>query len=105
MPVPREAYTTTTSLYLPEAYCLDEKALFRDIDGAMNNLRGETLRMALRHLYIKWGDYCDEGRDEFAADMMALADARRMPSIRRPPRHRAQTSAGSSGTSQQAALF
>ena len=105
MPVPREAYSTTTWLYLPEAYCLDEKALFRDIDAVMNNLRGETLRMALKHLYIKWGDYCDEGREEFATDMMALADARRMPSIRKPPRRRAQLPAGSAEASRQAALF
>lgn len=105
MPVPREAYATTTSLYLPEAYCLDEKSLFRDIDAAMNKLHGETLRMALRHLYIKWGDYCDEGREEFAADMLALADARRMPSIRKPARARAQSRAGSNESAMQATLF
>ena len=102
MPVPREAYSTTTWLYLPEAYCLDERSLFRDIDAAMNNLRGETLRMALRHLYIKWGDYCDEGREEFAADMMALADARRMPTVRR---QRAPSPKGNDESAKQAALF
>lgn len=105
MPVPREAYTTTTWLYLPEAYCLDEKSLFRDIDAAMNNLRGETLRMALKHLYIKWGDYCDEGREEFAQDMMDLAEARRMPSVRKPSRHLAQPGSGSNESARQAALF
>lgn len=105
MPVPRDAYTTTTSLYLPEAYCLDEKSLFRDIDAAMNHLRGETLHMALRHLYMKWGDYCEEGCEEFATDMMALADARRMPSIRKPSRQRGHPALASNEPARQAALF
>ncbi|MFA7268027.1 MAG: hypothetical protein WC073_01660 [Sterolibacterium sp.] len=105
MPLPRDAYATTTSLYLPEAYCLDEKALFRDIDAAMNNLCGDTLRMALRHLYIKWGDYCDEGQQEFVSDMMALADARRLSPVRKPPRRRSPSLAGSGEAGIQAALF
>ena len=105
MTVPREAYSTTTWLYLPEAYCLDERSLFRDVDAAMNNLDGETLRMALRHLYIKWGDYCEEGREEFAADMMALADARRMPSVRKPSRRRSPLPAGIDEPGKQAELF
>jgi len=105
MPVPREAYAMTASLYLPEAYCLDEKALFRDIDAAMNQLRGETLRMALRHLYMKWGDYCEDGCEEFAAEMLALADARRMPSIRKPARQRAYPGTAGNQATRQAALF
>lgn len=105
MPVPRAAYFTTTWQYLPEAYCLDERALFRDIDAAMNNLQGEILRTALRHLYIKWGDYCDEGREEFATDMMALAETRNMPAVRKPVRRRSQSLAGPAESGLQAVLF
>ena len=101
----RDAYTAATRLYLPETYCLDEKSLFRDINAAMNKLQGETLRMALRHLYIKWGDYSDEGREQFASDLLALANARNAGAPNRPARRRAlsRDTAGESGT--QAALF
>lgn len=105
MSVPRDAYTTATRLYLPEAYCFDEKSLFRDIGAAMNKLQGETLRMALRHLYIKWGDYSDEGREEFASDLLALAEARRTSSLRKPARRRLRCQEGASESGVQAALF
>ena len=103
MPVPRDAYADATRLYLPEAYCFDERSLFRDIDAAMNQLRGETLRMALRHLYIKWGDYSDEGREEFASDLMAMAAAGSVSTSRTRRRARFPDAAGESG--KQAALF
>lgn len=103
MIAPREAYATTTCLYLPEAYCFDEKSLFRDVDAVMRNLSGETLCMALKHLYIKWGDYCDAGREEFAADMLAFAAAGSRPTPRKPKRQR--PNAGGGDSSQQAALF
>ncbi|MDD5174882.1 MAG: hypothetical protein PHQ05_00480 [Sterolibacterium sp.] len=103
MTVPRQAYATTTSLYLPEAYCLDEKSLFRDVDAVMKNLQGESLRVALKHLYIKWGDYCDEGREEFASEMLALADAGRKPAPRKPSRKTAQAETGEAW--KQTALF
>ena len=105
MPVPRDAYTNATRLYLPEAYCFDEKSLFRDIDAAMNKLQGDTLRMALRHLYIKWGDYSDEGREEFASDLMAVAEARRVPIPRRAARRKPQAADAGNGSLQQATLF
>jgi len=105
MPVPRDAYSTATRLYLPEAYCFDERSLFRDVDAAMNKLQGETLRMALRHLYIKWGDYSAEGREEFAADLMALAEARRVPARRPPARRRLHTPNSAQPSAQQASLF
>ncbi|MCX7175542.1 MAG: hypothetical protein NT159_16775 [Proteobacteria bacterium] len=105
MPVPRDAYSSATRLYLPEAYCFDERSLFRDVDAAMNKLHGETLRMALRHLYIKWGDYSDEGREEFASDLMALAESRRVPARRQPARRRIQSADGADQPAQQATLF
>lgn len=101
MAVPRDAYTTAASLYLPEAYCLDERAMLRDIDAAMQQLQGDTLRTALRHLYIKWGDYSEEGREAFASDMAALADAQRGSPVRR--RSRPPVADGESG--RQAVLF
>lgn len=103
MNVPRQAYVTTTSLYLPEAYCLDERSLFRDVDAAMKHLQGETLRTALKHLYIKWGDYCDEGRDEFAAEMLALANARNETAPRKSTKPRTVNDLG--GPWKQTALF
>ncbi|TRZ63916.1 MAG: hypothetical protein D4S02_11695 [Rhodocyclaceae bacterium] len=105
MPVPRDAYSTATRLYLPEAYCFDEKSLFRDVDAAMNKLQGEMLRMALRHLYIKWGDYSDAGREEFASDLMNLAEARRVPPAVKPARRRFQSPDVASATGMQAELF
>jgi len=105
MSVPRDAYTTATRLYLPEAYCFDEKSLFRDIDAAMNKLQGETLRMALRHLYIKWGDYIDEGREEFASDLLALAEARRTSPPRKPAHRRMLSADAANASGTQAALF
>ena len=105
MSVARDAYTTATRLYLPEAYCFDEKSLFRDIDAAMNKLHGDTLRMALRHLYIKWGDYSDEGREEFASDLLALAEARKASPPRKPARRRTPCPEGASESGAQAALF
>ena len=101
MPAPRDAYADATRLYLPEAYCFDEKSLFRDIDAAMNKLQGDTLRMALRHLYIKWGDYSDEGQEEFACELSALAENSRASAPRKPTRRRAQPAEGVV----QAALF
>ena len=105
MPIPRSAYADATRLYLPEAYCLDERALFRDVDAAMNKLQGETLRMALRHLYIKWGDYSDEGREEFATDLMAMAQANRNFAPRKPPRRRTPPPDAANQCGIQAALF
>jgi len=105
MPVPRDAYTDATRLYLPEAYCFDEKSLFRDIDSAMNKLQGETLRMALRHLYIKWGDYSDAGREEFAADLLALAQTRSVATARKPAGRRFRSADAGSEPARQAALF
>jgi len=105
MPVPRDTYSTATRLYLPEAYCFDEKSLFRDIDAAMNKLQGETLRMALRHLYIKWGDYSDEGREEFASDLMALAEAGRVSTPSKPARRRLPSPDAGNEPARQAALF
>lgn len=105
MPVPRDAYSTATRLYLPEAYCFDEKSLFRDVDAAMNKLQGEMLRMALRHLYIKWGDYSDEGREEFASDLMALAEARRVAAPRKSVRRRSSPADGANPAGMQATLF
>jgi hypothetical protein len=105
MPVPRDAYTDATRLYLPEAYCFDEKSLFRDIDAAMNKLQGETLRMALRHLYIKWGDYSDEGREEFASDLLALAETRSVSTPRKPAVRRFRSPDAGNEPARQAALF
>lgn len=105
MPVSRDAYFTAARLYLPEAYCFDERSLFRDIDAAMNKLHGETLRMALRHLYIKWGDYCDEGREEFASDLMALAENEELSSTRTPVKRRIRTLAADNEPARQAVLF
>lgn len=105
MPIPRDSYADATRLYLPEAYCLDERSLFRDVDAAMNKLQGETLRMALRHLYIKWGDYSDEGREEFASDLMAMAEAGRASTPRKRARRRIQSPDAADQSGAQAALF
>ena len=105
MPVPRDAYSTATRLYLPEAYCFDEKSLFRDVDAAMNKLQGDMLRMALRHLYIKWGDYSDEGREEFASELTALAAARGVAATRKPARRRTRPADGTDQAAAQATLF
>jgi len=105
MRVPRDAYTDATRLYLPEAYCFDEKSLFRDIDAAMNKLQGETLRMALRHLYIKWGDYSDAGREEFASDLLALAETRSVSTPRKPVGRKFRSPDAGNEPARQAALF
>lgn len=105
MPLARDAYADVTRLYLPEAYCFDERSMFRDIDAAMNHLDGETLRMALRHLYIKWGDYSEEGREEFASELLAVAESRLVSSPRKPARRRSRSAGDASQSGLQAALF
>lgn len=105
MPISRDLYVEATRLYLPEAYCFDERALFRDVDAAMDKLQGETLRMALRHLYIKWGDYSDEGREEFAADLLAMAESGAAIAARKPMKRRARSALAEEASAKQTSLF
>lgn len=61
--------------------------------------------MALRHLYIKWGDYSDEGREEFAADLMAMAEAGKKSAPRKPAKRRSRAAGTAEPLAIQAALF
>ena len=100
MPVHKSAYAGVW-LYLPEACSRDEDAVVRDIALAMDNLAGDELRVALKQLYKKWGDYSDEGCDDFIAELMMLGDA-----LRTPARvHQAKPLASSCDASRQRVLF
>jgi hypothetical protein len=100
MPVHKSAYAGVW-LDLPEACSRDEDAVVRDIALAMDNLAGDELRMALKQIYRKWGDYSGEACDDFIADLMMLGDA-----LRKPARaHRTKPVASNRDASRQGALF
>ena len=74
MPLHKSAYAGVW-LYLPEACSRDEDAVVRDITLVMDNLKGDELRMALKHTYEKWGDYSTEACEDFIAELVMFREA------------------------------
>lgn len=74
MPVSRHAYETEVASYCSRAYNLDSDAVMAAFASTMDNLQGEALELALKHLYMQWGNNDDEGvRALFASVMTKLA--------------------------------
>lgn len=74
MPVSRHAYETEVASYCSRAYKLDPDAVMAAFASAMDNLQGEALSLALKHLYMQWGNYDDgEVRALFVSVMSKLA--------------------------------
>ena len=74
MPVSRRAYEAEVASYCSRAYNLDPEGVMAAFSSVMDSLQGEALELALKHLYMQWGNYDDdEVRALFVSVMTKLA--------------------------------
>jgi len=82
MPVPRESYEGVISFFLGVTeYHRAYEAVRDDFEVVINTLQGEDLRKALKHLYLKWAIFDDDGEllGPFIAQIMTAVDASLVP--------------------------